>query len=212
LLQLSNGMVMLKEQYEKAKELLDVQGVTVQDTRPTRTMKVTQHIMNGCEIIETNEWAGKYIPIVPVYGDEVIIDGKRYLKSLIHDAKDAQRMLNYWRTVSTELVALAPKAPWVGPVGSFATDPNWATANTRTTSILEYDPVPGERHAAAAPGFHRSASRRAAGSDERQSDDMKSIMGLYDASLGASRTRPVAARSWRASVKATSARSTSPTT
>jgi hypothetical protein len=185
LLQLSNGMVMLKEQYEKAKELLDIQGVTIQATRPTRTMKVTQHIMNGCEIIETNEWAGKYIPIVPVYGDEVIIDGKRHLKSLIHDAKDAQRMLNYWRTASTELVALAPKAPWVGPVGSFATDPNWATANNENHQFLEYDPVP---EANGMPPQRQAFTGPPAGALQEAmnaSDDMKSIMGLFDASMGA---------------------------
>jgi hypothetical protein len=93
--------------------------------------------------------------------------------------------MNYWRTASTELVALAPKAPWVGAVGSFATDPELGDGEHENHQYLEYDPVPGERHAAAAPGLHRPAGGRAAGSDERQSDDMKSIMGLYDASLGA---------------------------
>lgn len=183
LLQLSNGMAMFEEQYEKAKELLDVKGVTIAATRPTRTMKVTQHIMNGCEIIETNDWAGKFIPIVPVYGDEVIIDGKRHLKSLIHDAKDAQRMLNYWRTASTELVALSPKAPWVGPTGSFATDPNWATANTDNHQFLEYDVVEGGMPPQRQPftGPPAGALQEALNA----SDDMKSIMGLFDASLGA---------------------------
>jgi hypothetical protein len=146
-------------------------------------MKVTQHIMNGCEIIETNEWPGKYIPIVPVYGDEVVIGGKRYLKSLIRDAKDAARMNNYWRTVSTELVALAPKAPWVGAAGAFTTDPNWATANTENHSYLEYDPVPN-----AMPPQRQAFTGPPAGALQEAmnaSDDMKSIMGLYDASLGA---------------------------
>jgi hypothetical protein len=183
LLQLSNGEVMFDEQYQTAKHLLDVQGVKIADKRPTRTMKVTQHIMNGCEIIETNEWAGKYIPIVPVYGDEVIIDGKRHLKSLIRDAKDAQRMLNYWRTASTELVALAPKAPWVGPVGAFASDPNWATANTVNHQYLEFDVVDGQ----APPQRQPFAGPPAGALQEAMnaSDDMKSIMGLFDASLGA---------------------------
>jgi hypothetical protein len=182
LLQLSNGMCMFEEQYKAAKALLDVQGITIANTRQTMTMKVTQHIMNGCEIIETKEWAGKYIPIVPVYGDEVIIDGKRYLKSLIRDAKDAQRMFNYWRTTSTELVALAPKAPWVGPVGAFATDPNWATANTENHQYLEFDPVEG------GPPARQGFTGPPAGALQEAlnaSDDMKSIVGMYDASLGA---------------------------
>jgi hypothetical protein len=38
-------------------------------------------------------------------------NGKRHFRSLIRDAKSAQQMFNYWRTTTTELVALAPKAP-----------------------------------------------------------------------------------------------------
>lgn len=187
IVKLSNGMIVQADKLEDEEfaGLLEAQGITEVERRPTRTMKVTQHLMNGCEILETNEWAGKYIPIVPVYGDEVIIDGRRHLFSMIHVAKDAQRMLNYWRTVSTELVALAPKAPFIGPVGAFATDPNWNTANTQNHPFLEYDPVseaPGQT-----PQRQPFAGPPAGALQEalNASDDMKSTMGLYDASLGA---------------------------
>lgn len=187
IVKLSNGMIVPAEKLddEEFAGLLEAQGITEVDRRPTRTMKVTQHLMNGCEILETNEWAGKYIPIVPVYGDEVIIDGRRHLFSMIHVAKDAQRMLNYWRTVSTELVALAPKAPFIGPVGSFSTDPNWNTANTQNHPYLEYDPVP---EAGNMPPQRQPFAGPPAGALQEAlnaSDDMKSTMGLYDASLGA---------------------------
>ncbi len=187
IVKLSNDMIVPAEKMEDQEfvALLEAQGVTEVARRETRTMKVTQHLMNGCEILETNEWAGKYIPIVPVYGDEVIIDGRRHLFSMIHAAKDAQRMSNYWRTISTELVALAPKAPWVGPTGSFASDPNWATANTQNHPYLEYDPVPDA--GGVMPQRQPFAGPPAGALQEalNASDDMKSIMGLYDASLGA---------------------------
>ena len=187
IVKLSNDMIVPAEKLddEEFVALLEAQGVTEVARRETRTMKVTQHLMNGCEILETNEWAGKYIPIVPVYGDEVIIDGRRHLFSMIHAAKDAQRMSNYWRTISTELVALAPKAPWVGPTGSFASDPNWATANTQNHPYLEYDPV--QEAGGVMPQRQPFAGPPAGALQEalNASDDMKSIMGLYDASLGA---------------------------
>ena len=187
IVKLSNGIIVQAEKLgdQEFVALLEAQGITEVARRETRTMKVTQHLMNGAEILETNEWAGKYIPIVPVYGDEVIIDGRRHLFSMIHAAKDAQRMSNYWRTISTELVALAPKAPWVGPTGSFATDPNWATANTQNHPYLEYDPVP--EAAGVAPQRQPFSGPPAGALQEalNASDDMKSIMGLYDASLGA---------------------------
>jgi hypothetical protein len=184
LIKLSNGEVMYEDQLKDPDlaQLLAVNGITEAGRRTVRAMKVTQHIMNGVEIIETNEWAGKYIPIVPVYGDQIIIDGKRHLKSMIHDAKDAQRSFNYWRTTTTEVAALAPRAPWVGPVGSFASDPNWQTANTANHAFLEFDPVEGgppQRVFASGPDAAAMQEAMSA------SDDMKSVMGLYDASLGA---------------------------
>lgn len=184
LLKLSTGEVMFEEQYLTIKDILDVGGVTVVDTRQTQKYEVKQYIMNGVEILETNKWKGKYIPIVPVYGDEVILEGKRHFNSLIRFAKDPQRMFNYWRTAATELVALAPKAPFIGAKGQFNTDSaKWASANTQTHSYIEYDPVNGAGAPQRQPfaGVPAGALQEAANS----SDDMKSIMGIYDASLGA---------------------------
>lgn len=181
LIKLSDGMVMFEDQYLKIKEMLDSIGVTVVGTRPTITKKVKQRIMTGAEVLEENDWAGKYIPIIPVYGDELNIEGKRYFLSLIRDAKDAQQMFNYWRTASTELVALAPKAPFIGPKNAFNTDQDkWATANTVSHPYIEYDgPVPPQRQPFAGPPA--GALQEALNA----SDDMKAIIGMYDASLGA---------------------------
>ena len=161
-------------------------GITmVGKPRPVASHKVTQHILTGCEVLETVEWAGKYIPIVPVYGDEVIIEGKRYLRSLIGDAKDAQRQINYWVSAATELVALAPKAPFIGVKGQFDTDQDkWATANTESHAYIEYDAVNG----AMGPPQRQPFAGIPAGALQMMataSDDIKAITGIYDASLGA---------------------------
>lgn len=157
-------------------------GVAPVAERTTKTHKVTQRIMTGAEVLETNEWPGRFIPIVPVYGDEVFVDGKRYFRSLIRDAKDAQRMFNYWRSTSTELVALAPKVPFIGKVGAFKTDAaKWATVNTVSHPYLEYDGNVGPQRQPLDFGPAGGALQEALNA----SDDMKSIMGLYDASLGA---------------------------
>ena len=84
-----------------------------------------------------------FIPIVPVYGEELHIDGRRRLRSLVRDAKDPQRMFNYWRTTSTELVALAPKTPFIGRKGAFETDSaKWATANIQSRVSTAYTVSP----------------------------------------------------------------------
>lgn len=59
------------------------------------------------------EWAGKYIPIIPVMPEELIIEGKTYWKGPLRDARDPQRLYNYVASANIEAVALSPKAPFV---------------------------------------------------------------------------------------------------
>ena len=182
LLALSDGQVVGQDVYEAQKALFDAAGATVVGRpRPATTHKVTQYILSGAEVLETVDWAGRYIPIVPVYGEAIHVDGARRLRSLVRDAKDPQRMYNYWRTASTELVALAPKTPFIGRRGAFDTDAaKWASANTQSHAFIEYDgPEAPQRQPYA--GVPAGALQEALNA----SDDMKAIMGMYDASLGA---------------------------
>lgn len=150
--------------------------------RMAKTYRVTQNTMTGAEVLSEVKWAGCYIPIVPVYGDEYNIKGKRYFRSLIHSAKDAQRQFNYWRSAATELVALAPRVPWIGPRGAFDSDiDKWNTANTQSHAFMEYDKGVAPTRIPLDSGVAAGALQEALNA----SDDMKSVIGLYDASLGA---------------------------
>jgi hypothetical protein len=178
---LSDQSIVEADVYAANKAMFDAIGVSVVGQREVKSHKVTQRVMSGAEVLSEVAWKGKYIPIVPVYGSEVNYKGKRSFRSLIRGAKDAQRMFNYWRTTSTELVALAPKAPWVGRKGAFETDAGkWATANTQTHAYLEYDgPEAPQRQPFA--GIPAGAVQEALNA----SDDIKTVVGIYDASLGA---------------------------
>ncbi len=181
ILRLSDGSVVGEDIYLAQKDLFDSLSLQVIAEREVRSHKVTQRIMTGAEVLNTVEWVGRYIPIVPVYGDEVNIGGLRYFRSLVRGAKDAQRMLNFWRTASTELVAMAPKAPFIGPKGAFESDQEkWASANTDTWAYIEYDgqTAPQRQPFAGPPAGALQEALNA-------SDDIKAITGIYDASLGA---------------------------
>jgi hypothetical protein len=181
IVQLSDGTVMDAEKYKQNQDVFDTLGLIVTGDRKTRGYKVQQRIMTGAEVLEENDWEGRYIPIVPVYGEEINVEGKRVLRSLVRDAKDPQRMFNYWRTTSTELVALAPKAPYLGPKGAFNTDAGkWQTANTKSHPYIEYDgPIAPARQPFS--GVPAGAIQEALNA----SDDMKAIIGIYDAGMGA---------------------------
>src|SRR6185369_17074818 len=95
-------------------------------------------------------------------------------------SKDAQRAFNYHRSTATELVALAPRVPYLGKKGAFDSDGNWATANTGNHAYLEYDgdTAPQRQPLDSGPAAASIGEALAA------NDDMKSVMGLHDPSLG----------------------------
>lgn len=184
LLLLSNGATVYADAFDQA--LAAQMGIQVMRQRKVSCPAIKQYVMTGQEFAgDPTDWLGKWIPIVPVLGEEINIEGKRHLMGLIRHAKDPQRMFNYWRTASTELVALAPKAPFIGPAGAFDTDSaKWSTANQKSHAYIEYDIVDG----AAVPPQRQPFAGVPAGALQEAlnaSDDMKSVMGIYDAALGA---------------------------
>ena len=159
-------------------------GIQINAERDSTYFEVMRYIINSVEVLEEEKWPGMCIPICPVWGDESYQDGKRVFKSLISDAKDSQAMFNFWRSATTELVALAPKTPWVGPKGFIPKghESKWASANTRSHAYLEYDPASG-----GAPQRQAFASVPAGAMQEamNSNEDMQAITGIYPSSIGA---------------------------
>lgn len=156
--------------------------IEVVDQREVDDYRCIQYFMTGAEILEKNDWPGRYIPIVPVFGDEFNVGGEQVVRSLVNNAVDAQRMVNYWRTTATELVALSPRVPYIGPKDAFKSDRNrWLTANTEDHAFLEFDGAVAPQRQPLDSGVAAGALQEALNA----SDDIKSILGIYDASLGA---------------------------
>jgi hypothetical protein len=135
---------------------------------------------------------GEYIPLVPVYGFETFVNGRRDFYSLIHQAKDPQARLNYFISADTEVFALQPKSPFVGPVGSFNSyGQQWQAANQENLPFLEYDPVvvigaSGESMLAPPPARQPPPTPSAALMQEIVSaaEAIKATLGMFDPSLG----------------------------
>ncbi len=90
-------------------------------------------------MLERNEWLGRWIPVIPVIGNEIDIEGKVKLSGLIRDSKDAQRIYNFGVTAEIELVAQAPKAPWIVEEGQIeGHEQEWKAANTKNYPYLSY--------------------------------------------------------------------------
>lgn len=155
------------------------EGITVSRRRRAKYFKVTHRIITGVEILETVEWPGRYIPIIPVYGEEVNAEGERHLFSAIHWGTDAQKVYNYVRSAGMEVAALQPKAPFIGPKGAFDSDDRWKSANSDNHPYLEYDgPVPPKREAPPQPSAAWAQEAVIA------RDDIKSTIGIQNAGMG----------------------------
>lgn len=158
------------------------------DSRMTLIPQVKWVKHNGYEILEQTDWPGKWIPIIPVLGEELVIEGKRILSGVVRYAKDSQRMYNFWKSAETETITLAPKAPWIGDEGQFkGYESLWRSANRKSHAFLPYKSVslngqtipPPQRNAFEPPVQAITQAGMFA------ADDLKATTGVYDAALGA---------------------------
>jgi hypothetical protein len=158
-------------------------------SRESDRPKVKYCKINGYEILAENDWAGKWIPVIRIVGNEFEVDGRLYVSGLVRNAKDAQRMYNYWVSQEAEMLALAPKAPFIGYGGQFeGYEDKWKTANTQNWPYLEVNPDVTDGQGAVLPLPQRAqppmASSGLLQAKAGAAEDIKSTTGQYNASLG----------------------------
>lgn len=183
IVQLNNGQVL--KQSELPSELPD--GVKVVQKRTTTLPAIKWVKMNGIEVLERTDWLGQWIPIIPVLGDELDVDGEKILEGVIRHAKDPQRMLNYWKSAETETIALAPRAPWLVAEGQTEGYKElWATANSKSHATLPYKPttIAGQPVPPPQRTFGEPPVQAITNAVMQANDDIKSTTGIYDATLG----------------------------
>ncbi len=185
---LSNGVTIEKSDLDELYPDGLPEELKIVTERESKVPYIKCCTINGVEILEEIDWPGKYIPIVPVFGDELDIDGKRILEGIVRHAKDPQRMLNYWKSTETETIALAPRAPFIVAEGQIPKEYEyiWKTANRKNHAYLPYKPTSISGQPVAPP--QRNSFEPAVGAitnaTMQAADDLKSTTGIYDASLG----------------------------
>ena len=168
----------------------EMMGLKPIKTRDVDVKSVKWCKTNGFEVLEKRDWMGKFIPVIRVVGNEFEIDGRMYVSGLVRNAKDAQRMYNYWVSQEAEMLALAPKAPFIGYGGQFeGYEQQWKTANINNWPYLEVNPDVTDGQGGPLPLPARSqppmASSGLLQAKAGAADDIKSSTGQYDSSLGA---------------------------
>jgi hypothetical protein len=184
LVRLSDGTSVYEDELPD-QEILDEAGITIVDKRDSVKKEVHWCKVTAMEVLEEGIWAGKYIPIIPVYGQQCIVDAKHKRFGLVRMAKDPQRMYNYWTTALTESVALAPKAKWLLAEGQDEGHENeWAQANIKAMPVLRYKQTDSEGRVAPAPTRLQPEPPPAGiiTATQGMSNDLMTVVGIYDPS------------------------------
>lgn len=171
---------------------LAAKGVKPNRSWPNREVdcrKVNWQKINGLEVLETFEWRGKYIPVVTVIGEQLVLDGKPSLRGFVRDLRDPQTGYNWMTSAVYESIGVGAKAPFIAPEGMLENHrEEWRNANRENRAVLEFKPLldasgnplpfKPERNAVEPPIQAVTEARVQA------DQDMKGISGMFDPALG----------------------------
>lgn len=185
LLLLTDGSTRYGEEIDEATaSQLTAQGIGIANSRKAKGWRVKCRKITGVEVLETNDWAGSYIPLIPAIGEEIEVGDTVFRHGLIYPMMDSARAYNFARSAMLETVASQPKAPYLVTSTMVAKHLGaWQGMSEGNPPVLVYDPdpmVPGGPRREAPPQFSAAWYQEALTAD----GDMKATTGIYDASLG----------------------------
>jgi len=155
---LSNGDVCTEEEWkEREKSFEDnmeiVRGSAVEDIvkrdipkiigkRQTQDYKIMHYRMLQNQIIDFSEWPSRNLPIPFVDGDSYYIEGRQYTKSFIHEARDAQKCVNYFNSEIAAEIKNRRREQWLGtPDNIIGYEQDWRNPELQM-GILRAKPDP----------------------------------------------------------------------
>src|SRR5271157_1512321 len=138
LYQMPDGSGVWESDFSKAELPIPAEGEYLQKREVDR-VEVKWEVINGQEVLERHDWAGTYIPVVPVYGDVTNIEGEVIRQGLTDRAEDLQQMYNFQITSAAEAIAIQPKVPWLMPEGAVeGRERDWGNLNVKNMPYIQY--------------------------------------------------------------------------
>jgi hypothetical protein len=156
--------------------------------RQVERRKVRWTKINAIEVLDQQDWPGRYIPIIPVIGRESNVNGERRWTGIVRPAKDSQRLYNYMVSNEAEMVGLAPRAPYIGYWETIEPFQEWwKQANTRNFPFLPVAPardgsgqvLPPPQRNTVEPAIQATAMAIA-----QANSDIQATTTVHDPSLG----------------------------
>lgn len=158
-------------------------GLSLVREREAYQYKVKMYKLAGDRVISESSFPASCIPIFPVYGKRLNVEGRIHIMGLVRFARDPQRMFNYWRSSMAEKIALTPLSPYLVEAEMVeGYEKVWENANVKPFPFLPY-----KRTASGAAPQRASSGADVSGIVEANMQaevDIKASVGIYDPQLG----------------------------
>lgn len=101
-------------------EIVESSMPKIVSKRQTQDYRIMHYRMIRNQIIDFSEWPSKQLPIIFVDGDSYFIEGRQYCRSFIHEARDAQKCVNYFGSEIAAEVKNRRREQWLGTPDNIA--------------------------------------------------------------------------------------------
>lgn len=141
LYKMADGSTIFESELPKDEDLAAMNlKLAMENGKPVRRKSSRKQVqwfrINGREVVDRRDLPGKYIPIIACQGNTLDVNGRVSRSGMIKNLIEPARMVNYWETMKTERLALAPKAEWTTYEGVIEGHPEWHDANRKSYSVL----------------------------------------------------------------------------
>lgn len=160
----------------------------IMDERDVDDVTVCQYIIDGVEPLAETEFAVPHIPIVPLWGKQMVVAGKRCNYSLVRFAKDPQRLVNLYVSNIAGEIARTSKTPYIVAEGQIlGREHEWETMNEDPRTVIQYKAkdVAGNLIGKPTRETVEPPIQALTLGLNQAIDAIKAAMGIYDAQLGA---------------------------
>lgn len=155
---LSDGRVINEAEWEDVKKVYKRQLEIAEDSevrrimereepkivgeRQTQDYRIMHYRMIRNQIIDFSEWPSKHLPIIFMDGDSYYIEGRQYTRSFVHEARDAQKFINYVGSEIAAEIKNRRREQWLGtPDNIIGYEQDWRNPELQM-GILRAKPDP----------------------------------------------------------------------
>jgi len=183
---MSDGRVIDIDEAKNLLDELEKDGITIVKKRPVKSHRVVMYKMNGAEVLSgPHAWDGKYIPLVPDYGEISHVGNKTYVRGKVRKAKDAARIYNYTTSSKVESTALSGKDPLLVTDAMIkGHEQDYITMGSSNKPVIKFNPDPevqgGVPFRLGAPAMQTALIEQT----QQASNDVHSTLGIHNPALG----------------------------